>query len=277
VIEVEGVLRPYVPPQGLPGASADLARQGWAVIRDFLSDLTTIRPRIDNQLPNLARALGRFESALGASFDEVNAIALGTHGQRVIRMAASVGETLSPEDAAELQEFAAAIALYLERFPTWRAYRREALERPLTGDDVRRALPLVAEVEQAIDDRIGIDPAIPRTLRDLRHAAQEEPADSVVGHGLLDSVGNVLSALARGLWSTAKASGRGLTWYGKILGEKAADKSADVIVGTVFSRPVLAAAGDLFLNKGRVLVKLAEAFPDQLSWLLNFLRAMGLA
>ncbi|GAB1480028.1 hypothetical protein MASR2M74_25990 [Paracoccaceae bacterium] len=277
VIEVEGVLRPYVPPQGLPEVSADLASQGWAAVRDFLSDLATIRPRIDNQVPNLARALGRFESALGASFDQVNAIALGTHGQRVIRMAASAGETLSPDDAAELQEFAAAIALYLERFPTWRAYRREALERPLTGDDVRRALPLVAEVEQAIDDRIGIDPAIPRTLRDLRHAAQEEPADSVVGHGLLDSLGNVLSALARGLWSTANASGRGLIWYGKKLGEKAADKSADVIVGTVFSKPFLVAAAELFLNKGQTLTAIATTFPEQFGWILNILRAWGLA
>lgn len=276
VVEIDGVLRPYIPPQGLPETSADMARQGWAAMRDFLADLSTIRPRIDNQLPNLARALGRFESALGASFDQVNAIALGTHGQRVIRLSDSAGETLSPDDTAELREFAAAIALYLERFPTWRAYRREALERPLSGEEVRKALPLVGEIVQALDDRIGIDPAIPGVLRDLGRAAHEDPADLVTSHGWLDSLGNVLSALARGLWSAARTTGRSLIGFVRQVGGKVSEKAADKIADTILSSPAVVAAADLFFNKGQVLKAIATAFPEQFGWLANFLRALGM-
>ena len=67
-------------------------------------------------MPRLARALERLRAAMGARYSDINAIAVGTHGNRVIRQSAFAKEALMEEDAAEIEEFAAALTLFLGAF-----------------------------------------------------------------------------------------------------------------------------------------------------------------
>ena len=226
-------------------------------------------------MPNLARALTRFEAALGAKFDSLNPIALGTHGQRVTRLAGAAGETMSDADAADLREFAAAVTLFLERFPEWRAYREAAQARPLDAAAVQRTLPAIGEIEDELLDRVGIDPDIPRVLRDLRRSAEDAPEDKVAGRGLVDSAGNLLSGLAHVLWQGIKATGRGAGWFIKEVAKKGAEKVAEKLVDYV-SSPAFWAAVDIFVNKARVLKAIASAYPEQFDWLMRLLQLLGL-
>jgi Leucine-rich repeat (LRR) protein len=276
IIERDGVLHTVLPGDALDDRGAVLARQGWAALRDYLADLADIKPRIENQIPGLSRALARFETALSDSYEQVNSVALGTHGQRVIRLAETAGETMSDADAAELQEFAVAVALFLERFPDWRAYRTAALTRPIDAKRVAETLPAIREIETLLIDQIGVDPAIPRTLRDLENASAEMPDDKITSHGLLDSVVNVVAAMGTVLWSGIKATGRGSKWFMQTFANKLAEKSAEKLVDLVTSKPVLLVAADLFINNARALKALAAAFPDQFSWVIGLLRAIGL-
>lgn len=268
VVEVDGVLRPDVPGTGLDGQAQDLARQGYHALRDYLADLAPIRPRLDNHVPTLGRALARLETALGAAFEAGSIVAVGTHGQRVIRLASATGDSgLAEDDKAELQEFAVALSLYLERFPEWRDYRAGALARPVEPARLEKTLPAIASIEAELMDRREIDPAIPSTLRDLRALAAEEPSDAVANAGLLDSLGNVLAALAHGMWRGIKATGRGVAWFLKNVATETAKLAA---------KGIAAVAADVFLVNGAVLKTIAANFPQHLGWLVDFLRFLGI-
>ena len=271
VVEVDGVLRRAEVGDALADPARSHARQGWAALRDFLDDLSDLRPRIVNQMPNLARALRRFETAMGTGYDQSQPIALGTHGQLVIRLASAAGESLADADQAVLQEFAAALALFLERFPEWRAYRTSHLDEVIPADRILAANAEIRTIETALTASDGIDPEVPLVLHDLGAAVEDVPLDAVVAHGLLDSVGNVLSALGTVLLRAAKATGGGLKFFVKTLGEKAAER----VAATIVSSPILLAAYDLFLNKAQALTALATAFPEKFGWLLAFLMAFG--
>jgi hypothetical protein len=268
VVEVDGVLRPHVPGTGLDGQAQDLARQGYHALRDYLADLAPIRPRLDNHVPNLGRALMRLETALGAAFEAGSIVAVGTHGQRVIRLAGATGDSgLGEDDKAELQEFALALALYLERFPEWRDYRAGALARPVEPARLEKTLPAIASIEAELMDRVEIDPGIPGTLRDLRAQAAEEPSDAVAASGLLDSLHNVLAALAHGMWRGIKATGRGVAWFLKEVATETAKLSA---------KGIAAVAADVFLVNGAVLKTIAANFPQHLGWIADFLGFLGI-
>ena len=105
---------------GLKVSAQALACQGWAMLFGFLAGLAAICLRIDDQSFNLARAMRWFETTLRAAQDPDTAIALGTHGQSVIRLAGIAGEFMSNADTAVLRECAAA-SVFLQRFPQWRA------------------------------------------------------------------------------------------------------------------------------------------------------------
>ncbi|WP_203232353.1 hypothetical protein, partial [Gemmobacter caeruleus] len=276
VVEIDGVLRPFDPGDGLDDPGRALAREGWQTLRDYLADLAPILPRVDNHVPNLGRALTRLSAALGEAFDSGSPIAIGTHGQRVIRLARATGDSALPEDdVAELQEFAVALSLYLERFPEWRAYRDLAAETPANPETLRKTLPRIAEIEAALAERVGVDPTIPARLRDLRNLAQEDPQDPIAAAGLLDSFGNIMAALAHGLWRGIKATGKGLGWSVKTFAAKALETAAEKIAGAPFNPAVLTAA-DILLNKAAVLKSIAAAYPQKFVWLLHLLATLGL-
>ncbi len=267
VIVQDGAVRAWTPGDGLDDEGHSEARQGWAALRDYLDDLATLRQRLANQLPNLDRALARLESALGSVFDDADAIAIGTHGQRVIRLANATDDSgLTDSDAAELLGFAAALALFLERFPEWRSYRDKANTRPVDPAKLADTLQQIAQIEAELLDRIGIDPEIPRKLRDLRTLSAEDLTDPVAANGLLDSFGNVMSALGDVLVKGAKKLGRTLLWLGK---------NAATGAATMTGSGLVCAVGDILITKGATLKQIAANFPDKFGWIIILLNAMG--
>ena len=274
VVEVAGQLRRSAGVDGLTTPARDLAQEGWEALRDHLDDLGPLRPKIGNQMPQLARALDRFATAMGAIYGDVRPVALGTHGARVVAMADRPADTMADQDVAELRSFASAIRLFLERFPAWRAYRDGPVPDRVAEGTVAASLDEVGEITVALIDRAEIAAAIPRTLADLAEATAEDPLDPLVSVGLIRSVGNVLSALARAALPALRrmaAAGRGFARQVREETVKVAVKATAVgafgLAGVAF---------EVIFNKAAVLTVLAARFPDTLGWLAPFLAYFAL-
>lgn len=268
VVESGGVLRPARPGDALDAEGSLLARQGWEALREYLADLAHIRPRIGNQMPTMDRALARFEAALGSDYDRANPVSLGTHGNRIMRLAGTAEDSLSAADAAELVEFAAAVALFLERFPVWRAYREEALARPLTAAEALAALQPIEELADELFERPEIDPEIARSLKDQVAEVREQPEDTLASKGLVASTRNVLAKIAELAWRGVKGAGRAATSFGKLAVDETKNAAAKGLAG---------AALDILLNNARILLHLAETMPKEFGWIVTLLKALGVA
>ena len=271
VEEVGGILRPAMPGDRLDDQGQLLAQQGWEALRDFLADLTDLRPRLGNQMPSAERALARFESTLGVEFDQLNQIALGTHGQRIIRQAAAADETLMAADAAELKEFAASVALFLERFPDWRAYRNAAYQDPPDLKKIKDAADGVDDLARGLEDDESIDPQIPKALHDLADDARQSPEDEIIGRGLLTSAHNVIASLAQVVWRGVKATGKWGVGFGKLVWDDTQKIASKAIAGGI-----VGLASTWVAAKVGVLKALAIALPEWFGWLLPFLAALSL-
>ncbi|MCA3474074.1 MAG: hypothetical protein IOC97_08195 [Rhodobacter sp.] len=271
VVEVDGTLRPALPGDGLDDQARLLARQAWAALRDYLADLAPLRPRLDNQMPTLSRALDRFDVALGADYAVLNAIALGIHGSRITRVAAAASDSLSDADAAEIAAFAAAVALYLERFSAWRDYRRIDIPEVPSPASLAKALPRIDEIVADLFDRDAIAADIPEQLQMLGQSAKDAPDDALAVRGLFASFGNVMSALGHATLRVVKALGRGAV---KQVGDLLEETRKLALKGVATS--LLASAIDIFANKAAVLNALAAGFPEWFGWITPFLRMLGL-
>lgn len=255
----DGVLRPVAEvPQGL-------AAQGRRAILDYLADLADQRGRIGNALPRLDRAMAALERALGADAQGLNAIAVGTQGQRVIALAEGAVEVLMDEDAADLRAFAGALALFLDQFPDWRAYR-DAAAAPVAA---AASVPEVTAVAAALQGLPAVDPGVPAALAGLAADVQDEPADPVLARGLVRSARNVVSALAGAVVSAWRVAGReardiGAKWWD-------AQKKAIVGVAVVGTTTLSAQAVGLFQALAPQLALLAQKLPAEFGWLAGFL------
>jgi hypothetical protein len=271
VIEQDGKLVALRGDSQLPDASDLLAAQAWAALRNFLDDIADQRARIHNAMPTLGRALSRFEDALAGRYDLCDAIALGMHGSRVIRLAPSAMESLSTADAAEVVELAAAIALFLERFPAWRAYRDDANPRTISAKEVEVIIPLIRAVNAGLRDYPEIDEAISKQLDALADGAKDAPDDAIAARGLVDSATNVLAALASKALPALKWLAKHPVNAGKAIARRGWNLAADAGV------TALGAAGvDVFLNNAATLYALADKYPLAFQWIANLLKAFGL-
>ena len=267
VEERDGVLHAVPPGVALDGVARSHARQGWAALRDFLDDMGDLRGRIDNSLPQAARALRRFDAAMGQEFEALNQIAAGMHGGRLIALVEAAREVLGEADAAEFAELAGSIAVFRERFEEWRVYRDSAAVSDVAPEAVQEALQALAEVSEDLKDAPEIDHQIPAILDDQIEAAQDAPTDRAVAFGLVTSLRNALAGLApwalRG-WRLCREAGRqlaGETW----------NEARKLI-----AKGLVATALDILVLKGAVLHKLAAVFPNQLGWVRSLLNAIGL-
>ena len=190
------MLRAVTPGMALEGVALSHARQGWAALRDFLDDMGDLRDRIGNSLPQGARALRRFDAAMGQEFEALNQIAAGMHGGRILALVDAAQEVLSEADAAEFAQFAAEIAVFRERFEEWRAYRDSAMGSDVDPEAVQTALPQIAEVAEELRDRPEIDDQVTEILDDEIEAAQDAPLDPDAAYGLIASVNNLLVGIA---------------------------------------------------------------------------------
>lgn len=276
---VDGRLRPARPGDGLGADAHERARQAWQALRDFLADLADIRPRIVNQMPQLERALTRLEDALGADYEAANPIAMGINGNRVIAQAGAAGETLEETDAAELREFAAALSLFLERFPAWRAYRDEAAPPRAEPPRIEEVIPEIEAITAELRESDAIDPAIPESLEKQAGDVRSNPEDSLAKRGLADSLNNFLGKLgeivaAGNRWVANEVKDTaGKTWTAIKLGIAArGGKWAFDNIDRLS-----AVARDFFAARSGELTALAAAHPEKFGWLLKFLELLGLA
>lgn len=274
VVEIDGLLRPAAPGDSLDADGHLLAIQGWEALRDYLSDLADQRARIGNNMPRLGKALARLDVSLGETYDAINPVAVGTQGNRVIRLARNAPDMLLEEDADDIAEFAAALALFLERFPDWRAYREAARVHPPDPEAVQSSLPEIEAFAEALEEISAISPEIPDSLEQQAEAVREDPEDEIAVAGIVASLRNVASALghfALSTWRIAKREGADIgkqTW-----GITKKGVAATAATG-LSSLP--AAAWDIYFNNAKLLQSLAAKFPEQLDWLARLLQAMGL-
>ncbi|WP_299145240.1 leucine-rich repeat domain-containing protein [uncultured Tateyamaria sp.] len=274
VVEVDGVLHRASPGDGLPTDASDLARQGWQALREFLEDLEDQRVRIGNAMPPLERALTRLDTALTGDYAEMNAVAIGTHGNRVIRQAGLSDEVLDATDAADIQEFAAALALFLERFSDWRNYRDRALNHPVSADDALDAAREIEDVLRDVTDTPEVAPDIPQNLNDQIADVREAPDDPIPSTGLIASFSNVAAGLLGRIVPIWKVCAAELKDIGGQSWGVAKKGIAATLGGSAV--PLVLLGLDLLVTKGATFASLAAKFPTQLGWLQKLLQALGL-
>ncbi|MEM6303090.1 MAG: leucine-rich repeat domain-containing protein [Pseudomonadota bacterium] len=274
VVETNDQLRLIRPEGDTDPDGALMARQGWQSIKDYMDDLADQRGRIDNALPRLGKAMDRLTDALGADFEHLNAIATGTHGNRVIRLSRHAQNALMDEDADDIEEFAAALTLFLERFPEWRAYRDAALADAIPPDDAEAAADLSDTFAESLEDQDEIDPAIPAVIEEQSEAVREDPEDRITSRGLVASVSHVASSLASFAlpvlkWAKQEAVDLAkLTWSGL---KKAA--AGAIVAGSL---ALAAKATGILTAVAPTLHQLAARYPQLLDWVTKFLNFFGL-
>lgn len=253
------------------------ARQAWAALQYSLDDLVDMRPRIGNQMPALDRALKRLDAALSKEYDASGQIELGILGERIIAQAQAADDTMVPSDAAELKTFAAALAVFLERFPEWKAYRSDDT-RPEAAPLPRDLLPAIDAVFEDLIGRPEVDAVIPQKLREQSEDVREEPENRKLIRGFVDSVNNVLGILAEAALKGARVviseikDFSGQTWKKvKKIGSTAA---ALYVAGKVTG--LGSAAADFFAKTAVGLRSIAQTNPEEFGWLLKFLTLLGL-
>jgi hypothetical protein len=265
------VLRPARPGDGLDEEAHRRAVQGWDTLRDYLADLADQRPRIGNAMPRLERSMGRLETLLNEAYDAINSISVGIQGTRFIRLSKGAQDALLDEDAADIEEFAAALELFLERFPEWRRYKDDAIQQVLDTQDVTDSLPELEDLTEDLAARPWVDDKLPPQLNDLIKAVREDPEDALTTTGLVRSASNVLRAISEKAIAGAKILKReGVD----ILSD--AWKKTKTGLSVAIASTATAGAIAYLASGGTVLRALATRFPEHFGWIEGVLRFLGL-
>ncbi len=193
-------------PGALPVSDANArAAMGWEALKEYRDEFAKSFA-VHNYRP-LPERLEAFDRAMGEGYDPHRVIRIWTQGQRLAALTrdAELMASLPSSAAEDLRGFAAAIALYAERFPDVIAYREEA-----QPDDVSPAAVRAAEAEfRAID---GVILATPEAQDDVKtgvHAIVEEgtaqDADETAARGLVASGGEWMRETAEAVARQKKA------------------------------------------------------------------------
>lgn len=250
-------------PSDLSNDTANRARQGWKALNEFHGDVVETLKK--GNLPNLERAINAFGRALGASFEDVRQIALGTHGQRIVEISKTAGDTLMDDAAGDLRAFAAAIDTHMQRFPEWVAYLQDDLIETAVTPLLGTVADELRDLSLAFQDTDFIASDLAQKFDDLVQAAEDKDLpDELAKKGVLRSLSNMLSPIAERAISATKKIGGDL---GKEVYKKTIQGAAISVVG---------GTADILLTKGQTLHLLAQKYPVTLGWLESVLRYLGL-
>lgn len=266
-----GRLAAAPPPQPqLPGEAGTRAECAWEALRGYHAEMSGVL--CGRNMPNLDRAMAAFGAALGQDYAGLNVLALGTHGRRIARIAARADEMLLEDAAADLQEFAAAITLYLGRFAEWRAYVADAEASPERAGRAEAARPAARELIHALSLEAWVEAGLPARMAAAEEAMDDGPGDPVAAQGLAASLRNVLSAIGRhaveSLRRLRRGTGRLARDFMREMPKAVARRAAGVATAAVL--------GFLAAQAHR-LAALAETLPAELGWLRDLLAYLGLA
>lgn len=251
----DGQMQAVSPGTGLEPEAEQRARQGWDALRNYLRDLQDLRNRMNN-MPNLQRAIQGLERALGDEFTAMNPVDVGMQGDRVIRLSAACDTYLMDQDPEEVRAMAAQVALYLQRFQSWEAFRQDAPPRDITPDTMRAGGDDLHALSQAVQEEDWIDDQVKDPLTQMIEESVADPQDPLAARAALFSVSNVLDQIVQeGV--RVKVDTPGSVRGGLI-----------VAGGTAVTSGAVA-----FLMKHPVLLqRLSHTFNDTLAFLDGFLR-----
>ena len=157
-----------------------------------------------------------------------------------------------------------------QRFPAWRAYRDAAVPVP-DPKTISAALPDVLSFADTLTNRSQIGLEVPEQIVALVDQVQDAPGETVAARGLIDSLTNVVAAVATRVITWVKSESRDV---GKVAWVEAKKLAAKAVVtsGTTLT----GAAIDIVFNQSGLLRALAGRFPAAFDWLRKFLDLLGL-
>lgn len=171
-------------------AEADL-RDAYEAHRAILNALTRSDP--GRNWPDLKLALADYADALGASFDVMNVIATGVHGERLGQFVLRADIELMEGAAADLTSLFTAHAVFIRQFPRWRRYLDR--NRPPPDPEVVQAAVETAGSLKDFPGLFGDDvvEAAERQAMPIRDivANSEDRLPPIVESSLVDSILNV--------------------------------------------------------------------------------------
>ena len=234
-------------------AEEDRLRAAWTAQSEQLAALEAMDP--GKNLPALGAALKRYRKALGYSYEDMNVIELGVHGNALISYSTRADELLMPDAASEIESLAISHGLFILQFGAWNSYKEDAAGEP--NADLINTVANVARATEELPDLIAGDVSEPAVgLANLAApppltADPEFPPDPAVQNELQRSVDNILSGLGQTLRRFGGTVDRGA--------EKGVEKGSEV----------LAEKATQFLGWSGIglLGTLATGMPVEFSWL----------
>ena len=186
-----GALVPLPPPDDLTEAQADIAREGWQALKDYLDQITPLLGKLDNSMPMLGHALRALGRALGDEFDRVNQVAVGMQAHLVCELAKAADEYLDTQDAIVIRAFAAQSQIYLTRFSTWMSFQAFDTPEAEVVEQVKQDQSDFRKLAQGLEDTglAGADVLDP--LRDIIESGVAQEASAMETLGLLTSFQNI--------------------------------------------------------------------------------------
>lgn len=246
--------KPSHPSDARDAAQDRRRRSAWGALSAQVAVLVDLDP--GGNIPGFTRAVRDYRVALGLAYEDLDVVALGTHGFRIEGYAAGARDIFMEEAAAEVTAFAASHGLFVRQFPEWHEYLTDA-QGEAPDATVEAALPVAAATLKA-HDLIGADVSEPlAALAEVAVPADNPPEG--VKREYLRSLGNVLAGM-----------------FGPVL-----DYARDA--GAVTRKESLVGIGELAKLAPKVLafaaaaefVDLAAAYPATFGWLkaaVEFLR-----
>ena len=187
--------------------AATRARRGWQSLKTF-RDSFGASFQLQNYAP-LPSILACFDAALGDNYETCEPIDLGVHGMRLIAQSQSAAflETLPTGADAELKAFAAAISLFVDRFPDWQAYKADAPEDRPDVQMVAANQQAYAVIDAVVSSDSHVSPDFKAAYHQLVTIGSSPDASEVEARSMLTSTRELARTLSENILTDVK-SGR---------------------------------------------------------------------
>ncbi|MEL7469121.1 MAG: hypothetical protein AAFN27_11750, partial [Pseudomonadota bacterium] len=228
---------------------ADVARDGWAVLREEIADLTA---QLGSQNNDLLPRLMRARNALGDTFEDFNAIRFGLAAMTIEQFAQEADNLgmLMPEQAAPLRGIVLQKNLLLRHAPEWADYVTDLEPEIADAETEQDAAKLAAEIARDIAEQYSnaIAPDTAEALDELAAATEVEPTP--------DNPDGVASPEDRRSWLRAfseemRAFAADIVSEGRKLGVKGIAAGSIAVITSVSAK----------------LLGLADKLPVEYAWL----------
>lgn len=248
-------------PTALPEADAnDRAQMGWEALKDF-RDSFGQNFALDNYAP-LPSVLSAFDRAMGDGFDTRRQIAMGMHGNRIIQLSTDEHfiENLPTGAVSELQSFAAAIGTFVNRFPDWVAYQKDADDASPIAQDIREEKDALEGFAVALAANPQVDDPVAAEYSAEVADATIPSSDEITAHGTMASTRETLLEISEHALTSIK-NGDATRTHAKEMAKTGSSEIAKVQFWTY------GWSLHLLYNATPSLRKLAKRFPQELKWL----------